>query len=99
MMFPTMRTLAFMAIKEWHFLSNRCLSATLSASTPRCSDPGSVRVARGVITWHRQIVNQHDKAVQEGTSSRLSMDERLQGRREVRGQRRWSAAQEKEGQS
>jgi acyl dehydratase len=63
---PPMRTLAFMAIKEWHFRDPVMIGDTLHTSVRIQSKEERSRGRRGVITWERKIVNQKDKVVQEG---------------------------------
>jgi acyl dehydratase len=63
---PPMRTLAFMAIKEWHFRDPVMIGDTLHTSVRIQSKEARSRGRRGVITWERKIFNQKDKIVQEG---------------------------------
>jgi acyl dehydratase len=70
-MFPPMRTLAFMAIKEWKFLEPVFIGDTIRARAKVIGKEERSRGRRGVITWNRQIVNQDNKLVQEGTSVTL----------------------------
>jgi 3-hydroxybutyryl-CoA dehydratase len=66
MAFPPMRTLAFIAIKEWRFLEPVYIGDTIRVKAKLLEKEERSRGRRGVITWHRQIVNQSNKAVQEG---------------------------------
>src|SRR5262249_50103940 len=67
LMFPPMRTLAFIAIKEWHFLEPVYVGDTIRIRAKVLAKEERSRGRRGVITWHRQIVNQDNKTVEEGT--------------------------------
>jgi acyl dehydratase len=64
---PPMRTVAFLEIREWQLKApvfpgdTVRVRSTVSAKEPRG------RGKRGVVVWKRQIVNQDDKVVQEGT--------------------------------
>jgi 3-hydroxybutyryl-CoA dehydratase len=66
MAFPSMRTLAFLAIKEWRFLEPVYIGDTIRVKAKLLEKEERSRGRRGVITWQRQIVNQNNKAVQEG---------------------------------
>jgi 3-hydroxybutyryl-CoA dehydratase len=65
--FPPMRTLAFLAIKEWQFLQPVYIGDTIRVRAKLLAKEERSRGRRGVVTWHRQIVNQDNKAVEEGT--------------------------------
>jgi 3-hydroxybutyryl-CoA dehydratase len=68
---PPMRTLAFMSVREWHFREPVFVADTIHSVTKvREMEPRS-RGRRGVITWERRILNQHDKVVQEGITLTL----------------------------
>jgi 3-hydroxybutyryl-CoA dehydratase len=65
---PPLRTLAFVAIKEWHFLEPVFIGDTIRV---RCTVMGieeKSRGRRGHITWKREIINQEEKVVQWGTT-------------------------------
>jgi acyl dehydratase len=64
--YPPMRTLAFMEIREWKFLDPVFIGDTIRMKTKVLEKEERSRGKRGVITWERQIVNQHDKAVETG---------------------------------
>jgi acyl dehydratase len=68
---PPMRTLAFMNIKEWQFKAPVFAGDTLRTHGKVVAKEARARGRRGVITWHRQIVNQHGKVVQEGITQTL----------------------------
>jgi acyl dehydratase len=65
---PPMRTLAFIAIKEWHFREPIFIGDTVRVRTRVVAKESRSRGRRGLITWHRQLVNQEGKIVQEGMS-------------------------------
>jgi acyl dehydratase len=63
---PPMRTLAFLGIKEWKFLDPVFIGDTIRVHAKVLEKEERARGRRGVITWHRTIVNQHDRPVEEG---------------------------------
>jgi 3-hydroxybutyryl-CoA dehydratase len=71
LMFPPMRTLAFMRLQEWHFREPVFIGDTLRVTAHVLEKEGRARGRRGVITWRRVITNQNDKAVQEGITVTL----------------------------
>ena len=76
MMFPPIRTLAFLAIKEWKFVEPCFIVETIRVKARVLEIEERSRGRRGVMTWGRQIVNQHHKPVEEGTIMTL-----VEGRR------------------
>ncbi len=64
--YPPMRTLAFVAIKEWKFIEPVFIGDTIRMRTKVLEKEERSRGKRGVVTWQRTIVNQHGKAVEEG---------------------------------
>ncbi len=68
---PPMRTLAFMAIKEWNFLEPVYIGDTIHIQAKVLAIEPRARGRRGVVTWQRTIVNQHDKPVQQGITVTL----------------------------
>ncbi len=66
LMFPPMRTLAFLNLKEWHFREPVFIGDTIHVLARVLAKEERGRGRRGVITWQRQIVNQDNKVVQEG---------------------------------
>ena len=66
LMCPPIRTLAFMGIKEWKFLEPVFMGDTIRMRTKILEKQERSRGKRGVITWQRWIVNQHNKIVEEG---------------------------------
>ncbi len=68
---PRVDTLAFLAILEWHFREPIFFGDTVHLiSRVERLEPRS-RGRRGIVTWHRLLVNQHGKTVQEGRSQTL----------------------------
>lgn len=76
LMSPPMRTLAFVGIKEWKFLDPVYIGDTIRARAKVLEKEERSRGRRGIVTWERQIVNQHNKVVQAGVSVTL-----VEGRR------------------
>ena len=68
---PPMRTLAFVAIRDWQFKGPVFIGDTLHVRTRVLEKEVRARGRRAVITWHRQIVNQEDKVVQEGVTQTI----------------------------
>ena len=64
--YPPMRTMAFVAIKDWRFLEPVFAGDTIRIRAKVLEKEERSRGKRGVITWNRQIVNQHGKPVEEG---------------------------------
>jgi 3-hydroxybutyryl-CoA dehydratase len=65
---PLVRTLAILGIKEWHFKGPVFAGDTVHVRTRVIEKEVRSRGRRGVVTWHRQILNQHGKVVQEGVT-------------------------------
>jgi acyl dehydratase len=68
---PPMRTLAFMSVREWHFREPVFVGDTIRVHTKVLEKQAKSRGKRGVVTWQRQVVNQHGKIVQEGVTATL----------------------------
>jgi acyl dehydratase len=64
--YPPMRTLAFMEIREWKFLEPVFIGDTIRMKTKVLEKVERSRGKRGVVTWQRTIVNQHNKPVEQG---------------------------------
>lgn len=79
---PPMRTLAFLQLREWHLREPVFIGDTLRLRSKVLEKEVRARGRRGVITWHRQIVNQEGKVVQEGVT--VTMVEGRGQRREPR---------------
>lgn len=68
---PRARTLAFLEILDWKFLRPILVGDTLRVvSRVEALEPRA-RGRRGVVTWHRRLVNQDDATVQEGRTQTL----------------------------
>ncbi|GIW80345.1 MAG: MaoC family dehydratase [Gemmatales bacterium] len=68
---PPMRTIALLGIKDWQFHKPVFFGDTIQVRTQIVGKEVRSRGRRGVITWHRQIVNQNGIVVQEGQSLTL----------------------------
>jgi 3-hydroxybutyryl-CoA dehydratase len=66
-----MRTLAFLAIKEWSFKEPVFVGDTIRVHTKIVNKTERGKGRFGVVTWHRQLTNQDGKIVQEGTTETL----------------------------
>jgi len=68
---PPMRTLAFVAIHDWQFKGPVFIGDTLRVRTKVLEKEVRARGRRALITWHRQILNQEGKVVQEGVTKTI----------------------------
>jgi acyl dehydratase len=76
---PPLRTMAFLAIKEWKFLNPVFAGDTIYVLTKVESIVERSRGRRAEVTWHRQVVNQLGKVLMEGFSVTL-----VEGRAAIR---------------
>jgi 3-hydroxybutyryl-CoA dehydratase len=68
---PRVDTMAFLAILEWKFLQPIAFGDTIRVlSRVAALEPRS-RGRRGVVTWHRRLLNQNDQVIQEGMTQTL----------------------------
>jgi acyl dehydratase len=67
---PSMHTAAFTRILEWRFVKPIYIGDTVHVVTEVVDKRASGR-RRGLITWRRQLVNQDNVVVQEGTAETL----------------------------
>jgi acyl dehydratase len=68
---PRIDTLAFLAILEWRFHRPIVFGDTIQAiSTVESLQPQATG-RRGIVTWHRRILNQEGQVVQEGRTQTL----------------------------
>ncbi len=68
---PRVDTLAFLAILDWKFLLPIAFGDTIRVvSRVAALEPRS-RGRRGVVTWHRRVLNQEGKTAQEGMTQTL----------------------------
>jgi acyl dehydratase len=89
---PPMRTLAFLGIREWQFLEAVFIGDTIRGRAKVLAKEERGRGRRGVITWHRSIVNQHGKVVQQGQTQTL-----VEARAALREPRRQESTEEVSG--
>jgi acyl dehydratase len=68
---PKVDTLAFLAIVEWKFLKPIAFGDTLRVITRVQALETRARGRRGVVTWHKRIINQAGATLQEGTTQTL----------------------------
>lgn len=68
---PPMRTLAFLGIKDWQFCGPVFIGDTIRMRSKVLEKEERSRGRRGVVTWHRTIINQEDKIVQQGITYTL----------------------------
>ncbi len=68
---PRVDTLAFLAILEWKFLEPVAFGDTIHVVTRVSALESRARGRRGVVTWHRRLLNQEGKTVQEGRTQTL----------------------------
>ena len=65
---PAMRTLAFLAIREWHFKGPVFVGDTLRVRTRVVEKAVRARGRRGTVVWRREVINQEGKVVQDGVT-------------------------------
>ena len=63
---PRVDTLAFLGILEWHFRIPIFFGDTVHLISHIESLEPKARGRRGIVTWRKQLYNQHGKIVQEG---------------------------------
>jgi acyl dehydratase len=68
---PRVDTMAFLAILDWKFLHPIVFGDTIQVITRVVALEPRSRGRRGVVTWHRRLINQHGKTLQEGTTQTL----------------------------
>jgi acyl dehydratase len=68
---PRVDTIAFLAILDWKFLQPIAFGDTIHVVSRVVAREPRSRNRRGVITWHRQVINQEGDIVQEGTTQTL----------------------------
>jgi 3-hydroxybutyryl-CoA dehydratase len=68
---PRVDTLAFLAIVEWKFHRPIFFGDTIHAVSRIESLEAQAKGRRGVVTWHRRILNQDGHLVQEGRTQTL----------------------------
>lgn len=68
---PRVDTLAFLAILDWKFLQPIGFGDTIQVITRVDALEPRARGRRGVVTWHRRLINQDGETLQEGTTQTL----------------------------
>jgi len=68
---PAVRTLAFKSLIDWQFKEPVFIGDTVRLHSRVLNVESRARGRRGIVTWHRQILNQHRKIVQEGRTQTL----------------------------
>ncbi len=68
---PKVDTMAFLGILEWKFHKPIFFGDTIHVRTKIIALEPKANGRRGVVTWHRQIVNQSGDVVQEGMTQTL----------------------------
>jgi acyl dehydratase len=68
---PPMRTLAFLSFHEWTFRGPVFFGDTIRIRTRVLEKEARPHGRRGTIRWHRQIINQDGKIVQDGITVTL----------------------------
>jgi len=68
---PRVDTMAFLAILEWKFLHPIAFGDTIRVISRVVALEPRSRGRRGVVTWERVLINQHDKIVQQGLTQTL----------------------------
>ena len=63
---PRVKTIAFLSLLEWKFTEPLAPGDTIHVVSRVLSIEPRARGRRGIVTWHRCLVNQHGKIVQEG---------------------------------
>jgi acyl dehydratase len=67
---PWMDTAVFVRVVEWRFARPLYVGDTVHVVTT-VTQKGPPGRRRGLVTWKRQLINQHDEVVQEGTTETL----------------------------
>ena len=68
---PRVDTMAFLSIIDWKFLQPIVFGDTLRVITRVHALEARSRGRRGVVTWHRRVVNQNGETLQEGMTQTL----------------------------
>lgn len=68
---PPMRTIAFLAMKDWNFKEPVYIGDTIRLRTKVMGKAERARGRFGVVSWLRQIINQDGKIVQHGVTETL----------------------------
>jgi len=68
---PRVDTMAFLSILEWKFLHPIAFGDTIRVVTRVVALTPRSRGRRGVVTWHRRLVDARGKTLQEGMTQTL----------------------------
>jgi 3-hydroxybutyryl-CoA dehydratase len=68
---PRIDTLAFLAILEWRFHAPIGFGDTIRVVSRVENLQAQARGRRGIVTWHRRVLNQDSVTVQEGRTQTL----------------------------
>jgi len=68
---PRIDTLAFLAILEWRFLAPINFGDTIRVISRVEDLQSQAKGRRGIVTWHRRVLNQDSITVQEGRTQTL----------------------------
>jgi 3-hydroxybutyryl-CoA dehydratase len=68
---PRVDTMAFLGILDWKFLKPIGFGDTLRVVTRVVALEPKGRGRRGVVSWHRRLINQAGETLQEGTTQTL----------------------------
>jgi 3-hydroxybutyryl-CoA dehydratase len=68
---PRLEVLAFLGILEWRFLGPIGFGDTIRVISRVVALEPRSKGRRGVVTWHRRLVNQNGETVQEGRTQAL----------------------------
>jgi len=96
---PLVRTLAVQEVRQWHFRAPVFIGDTIRVRSTVVDREVRSRGRRAVISWHRQILNQENKVVQEGLSLTLVEGKANLARAEDSGRQTQAAEQGQQEQS
>ena len=68
---PPMRTLAFLAIRDWSFVGPVFVGDTIRVRSRVVEKEARARGRRGTVAWQREIVKQSGDVVQQGVTVTL----------------------------
>lgn len=68
---PPMRTLAFVGIRDWHFLEPVFIGDTIHIRSTLIEKEVRSRGRRALLTWQREVINQQEKVLQKGVTMTL----------------------------
>lgn len=68
---PAVKTLAFLGVREWAFHHPIHFGDTIHVISRVKEIEPRARGRRGVVTWHRRLVNQREIVIQDGTTQTL----------------------------